>query len=76
MSEIATAVMEKSFAVRIKAARKKLGLSQEQAAKDWGFSVGTLEAWEQEYRNPAGLYRDKLEEVLKQIEQGSQSDTE
>ncbi len=69
MSEIASKIMEKSFAIRIKAARKKLGLSQEQAARNWGFSVGTLEAWEQEYRNPAGLYRQKLEEVLKQIEE-------
>ena len=70
MSEIASFMTEKSFAVRIKAARKKLGLSQEEAARNWGFSVGTLEAWEQEYRNPAGLYREKLEEVLKEIEQG------
>jgi DNA-binding transcriptional regulator YiaG len=62
-------MMEKSFATRIKAARKKLRLSQEEAAKSWGFSVGTLEAWEQEYRNPAGLYREKLEEVLRKIEE-------
>jgi DNA-binding transcriptional regulator YiaG len=69
MSEIASKTMEKSFAMRIKAARKKLGLSQEQAAKSWGFSVGTLEAWEQEYRNPAGLYQEKLEATLKRIEE-------
>ena len=57
-----------SFAVRIKAARQKAGLSQPKAAKAWGFSVDTLRCWEQEERNPAGLYRAKLEKVLKRIE--------
>ena len=58
----------RSFSERLKAARKKLDISQAQAAKDWGFDLGTLQAWEQEYRNPYGLYREKLEGILKQIE--------
>ena len=61
--------MKESFAKRMKAAREKLGISQAQAAKEWGFDLGTLQAWEQEYRNPAGLYREKLEGVLAQIEE-------
>jgi DNA-binding transcriptional regulator YiaG len=56
--------MKKSLASRIKATRRRLKLSQPQAAKQWGFSLATLRAWEQEYRNPAGLYREKLEKVL------------
>jgi DNA-binding transcriptional regulator YiaG len=58
----------KSFPARIKAAREKLGLSQPEAARKWGFSLDTLRAWEQESRNPAGLYREKLEKILTQIE--------
>jgi DNA-binding transcriptional regulator YiaG len=73
MSDIAS----KSLAQRIKAARKKLGVSQSQAAKEWGFDLGTLQAWEQGYRNPFGLYREKLERALQQAEskpgQGSRS---
>jgi DNA-binding transcriptional regulator YiaG len=68
MLDIASPKKE-SFAKRLKAAREKLGISQAEAAKKWGFDLGTLQAWEQEYRNPAGLYREKLEGVLQKIEQ-------
>ena len=52
----------------MKAAREKLGISQAQAAREWGFDLGTFRAWEQEYRKPAGLYREKLEAILSRIE--------
>lgn len=59
---------EKSISERIKVARLKVGLSQTKAARRWGFGPRTLEAWEQGVRNPAGLYREKLERVLRRIE--------
>lgn len=55
----------------MKAARKKLSISQSKAAEAWGFDLGTLQAWEQEARNPYGLYREKLEQVLSEIERRS-----
>jgi DNA-binding transcriptional regulator YiaG len=68
MPELAQVPIEKSFSDRILAARRKLGFSQLLAARAWGFSLETLRSWEQGERNPAGLYRAKLEKVLKRIE--------
>ena len=59
---------EGTLSGRIKAARRALALSQSQAAKAWGFSKRTLEAWEQGVKSPARLYREKLERVLRRIE--------
>jgi DNA-binding transcriptional regulator YiaG len=59
---------EKSLTARMKAARERLGLSQAQAARQWGFSQQTLNAWEIGLRNPAGLYRKKLERILRRVE--------
>lgn len=56
------------FAERIKAARQKLELSQGEAARLWGFSHQLLGMWENGRRNPCGLYREKLEKILKRIE--------
>lgn len=56
---------KQEITTRIIAAREKLGLSQSQAAKKWGLSKHTLQAWEQGSRNPAGLYLEKLEKILK-----------
>lgn len=61
--------MKKSLKDRIIAARSKCSLKQREAARLWGFSHSTLQAWENGNRNPAGLYREKLEEVLRQIEE-------
>ena len=58
-----------TFSARIKAVRAKLDLSQEEAAKSWGFSVPTLRAWEQEVRRPIGLYKAKLERTLRRLEE-------
>jgi len=60
--------MSENFSDRIKAARQRLGLSQSQAARKWGFPKQTISAWEKGLRNPAGLYLKKLERVLKRIE--------
>jgi DNA-binding transcriptional regulator YiaG len=38
--------VRKSFADQIVAHRKSEGLSQSQAAEDWGVSVRTLQKWE------------------------------
>jgi len=60
--------MQKSFGERIKQAREKLGFSQRQAARKWGFTQAALNAWEKGTRNPAGLYQKKLERILGRIE--------
>jgi DNA-binding transcriptional regulator YiaG len=56
-----------TFGKRIKAARKKANLSQSKAAQKWGFAKGTLCGWEIDRFVPMGLYREKLEAVLKEI---------
>jgi DNA-binding transcriptional regulator YiaG len=60
--------MSANFSDRIKAARQRLGLSQSQAARKWGFPKQTINAWEKGIRNPVGLYLKKLERVLKRSE--------
>jgi DNA-binding transcriptional regulator YiaG len=52
---------------RLKAAREKLGLTQDESAQKWGFSVKTLRAWEQGWNEPRGLYLEKLEGILREI---------
>ena len=52
---------------RIRAARIKLGLNLQDAAKRWGFSPHTLQSWENGRRTPSGLYLAKLRRVLKRI---------
>ena len=58
----------KSYGERIRVARGRLGWSGRQAARGWGFSQRTLGSWEQGVRNPAGLYREKLERILRRLE--------
>jgi DNA-binding transcriptional regulator YiaG len=58
-------VKEKSYATYLKALRKELGLSRKEAGEAWGLSWRTIETWEQGRREPTGLYRERLEEVLK-----------
>jgi len=55
----------KTIAQRLKAAREKANLSQSQAAKTWKINARTLQGWEQGYRNPAGLYLERVEQILK-----------
>jgi transcriptional regulator with XRE-family HTH domain len=56
-------VPPKSFSQRIKAARKKTGLSQRRAAYAWRFNQKSLWDWENGNRNPGPHYRAKLEEA-------------
>ena len=60
--------MSNPYGRRIIEARKKLGIGQRKAAKLWGFDDSTIQAWEHERRQPQGLYREKLEEVLRRVE--------
>jgi ribosome-binding protein aMBF1 (putative translation factor) len=53
-----------SYAERVKAARKKAGLSQAALGRKWGFPNATIHAWENGIRHPHGLYREKLEKIL------------
>jgi DNA-binding transcriptional regulator YiaG len=59
--------MSENFPDRIKAARERLGLSQSQAARKWGFPKQTISAWETGVRTPTGLYGQKIERILKRI---------
>jgi ribosome-binding protein aMBF1 (putative translation factor) len=60
--------MSNPYGRRIIEARKKLDIGQRKAAKLWGFDDSTIQAWEHERRQPQGLYREKLEEVLRRVE--------
>ena len=55
---------------RIKQARKQLGFSQREAAKNWGMPYGTLRDWEQGRRQPRGLALRALEALLAEAERG------
>ena len=57
-----------SYGARIIEARRKLGIGQRKAAKLWGFDDSTIQAWEHGRRFPRGLYRERLEEKLRQVE--------
>ena len=48
------------YAKLIKAARKKAGLSQSQAAKTWGVNVRSLQDWEIARKVPSGANVAKL----------------
>jgi DNA-binding transcriptional regulator YiaG len=57
-----------NYADRLRAARKKLNLSRPEAGEIWGLNWRTIEAWEQGVIVPRGLYRERLEEILRPIE--------
>lgn len=50
---------------RIIAFRKKTGMSRKELGKISGISWRTIEAWEQGWRQPHGLYLERIEEILK-----------
>lgn len=60
--------IDTTFAQRLLSARKKSGLTQSEAAKKWGISIGALRDWEQDRRKPTGLYKDRLEKILSDSE--------
>jgi DNA-binding transcriptional regulator YiaG len=53
---------------RIKAARRALGLSRVSAAKKWNISAATIRAWEEQKRNPSGLYLARMTRILGRLE--------
>ena len=55
------------LAVRLKAARAKLQLTQAQAARRWRVNQRTLEGWEAGHA-PLPIFRAKLERALRQVE--------
>lgn len=61
---------QKSISSRLKAAREKLSITQSEAARQWGVSVQAVQLWEQERRQPRGLYLEKIEGILAKIEAG------
>ena len=64
----ATQPVEKPLSERIKATRKALGLSRVKAAKKWSISAATIRAWEEEKRNPSGLYLARITRILGRLE--------
>jgi DNA-binding transcriptional regulator YiaG len=63
-----TDVKKEFWAARLVALRKKLGLSRKAAGEAWRLSPRTLQEWEQGRKQPHGLYREKLEGILRRIE--------
>lgn len=61
-----------SLSHRIISARETAALTQRQAADEWKISVGTLRDWEQGRSEPRGLYRERIEKVLAEIEDKSE----
>jgi putative transcriptional regulator len=61
------ALIDPPISQRIKEARIKMNLSQAEAARKWGFTLGAIRDWEQGRKKPRGLYRGKLEVILKEM---------
>ncbi len=59
--------MSEELRRKLKAARAKLGLSQAQAAKEWGVPHSTLIKWEQDQQTPQGLSLKLINEMLDKI---------
>lgn len=58
------------------AARKQAGLSQSGFAALLRISKRTLQEWEQGRRNPSGLYLERLEQVITQLNQAAPTATD
>ena len=59
--------MSEELRRKLKAAREKLGLSQSQAAKEWGIPLQTLVGWENDRHTPRGLALTAINEKLDAI---------
>lgn len=62
--------MSEELANKLKEARRKLGLSQSQAAKAWGVPIKTLQAWEIDRNTPRGFTLKAINEKLDAILSG------
>lgn len=58
------------YASRIKAARERLSIGQRRFGRRLNVGVSTIQNWEHERRQPQGLYQERLEAVLREIEDG------
>ena len=59
------------LAARIKAARRKLQLTQAQAAARWRVNKRSLEAWEAGEHAPLPVFRARLERALRRVKGAS-----
>jgi DNA-binding transcriptional regulator YiaG len=59
--------MSEELRLKLKAARAKLGLSQSQAANEWGIPLRTLINWENDRRTPRGLALATINKLLDAI---------
>lgn len=57
-------MMSKELADKLKAARKKLGLTQQEAAQQWGIPASTMIKWEQDESTPRGYALQQLNQML------------
>ena len=57
-----------TYASRILAAREKAGLGQRRFARLLGVGNSTIQNWEHQRRRPQGLHQEKLESILREIE--------
>ncbi|MDB6132270.1 MAG: helix-turn-helix protein [Verrucomicrobiales bacterium] len=62
--------MSQDLRAKLKAARKKLEITQTEAAKAWGVPLGTLICWENNKRHPTpfthGMLNMMLDEILEE----------
>ena len=66
--ELPTRVVEVPEAVDVAAIRKRLGLSQERFAEQFGFTVAAVRDWEQRRRRPERTARMLLQMIDKEPE--------
>ena len=58
--------------IDVRAIRKRLGMTQKEFSRQFGFALGTLRNWEQGHRNPQGASRvlltliNKIPDEIKQ----------
>ena len=53
-----------NLASQFKEARERLGLSQSEAARQWGVTIAALQSWEQGKRSPRGPILNRLLPIL------------
>ena len=63
--------MAENYAARILAAREKAGLGQRRFARIIGVQRSAIGHWEHERRRPHARYQEKLESILRKIEDGA-----
>ena len=59
-----------SYADRILKAREKMGFGQRRFARLLGLGVSCVQNWEHARRVPSGLYAQRLDQLLREIEDG------